>query len=70
MRNRNTDDDGETYIHDYSPNELSKLSIDNPMLYKEVVESNLEDGDTIERWQQRNLEWAQECLREQRLGRK
>ena len=55
--------------YDYSPNELANLSINNPMEYREVVGSNLEEGDSIERWQQRNLEWAKECLAEQRKNR-
>lgn len=65
MRNlKNTDEDGND--HDYSPNELAELSRDNPRLYREVVQSNLEEGDTIEKYHQRNLEWAKECLAEQR----
>ena len=69
MRNLNDlDEDGNDY--DYSPNELATLSRTNPRLYKEVVESNLDDGDSIEKWQNRNLEWAKECLAEQRRNRK
>ncbi len=67
MRNQNSDQDND---HDYSPNELSRLSIDNPRLYREVVSSNLEEGDTIENWQQRNLEKAKEGLAWQRANRK
>ena len=69
MRNLNDlDEDGNDY--DYSPNELAELSRNNPRLYKEVVESNLDDGDSIEKWQNRNLEWSKECLAEQRHNRK
>lgn len=41
--------------YDYSPNELAELSIINPKLYKEIVESNIDEMDNIEDWQQRNL---------------
>jgi len=69
MRNLNDlDEDGNDY--DYSPNELVELSRNNPRLFKEVVESNLDDGDSIEKWENRNLEWAKECLAEQRRNRK
>lgn len=65
MRNNNLDwDEGGDY--DYSPNELARLSIDNPRLYREVVSSNLEEDDTIEKWQERNLERAKEDLAQQR----
>ncbi len=51
--------------NDYGPNRLAELSRENPRLYKEIVNSNLEDNDSIESWEQRNLEWAKECLRHQ-----
>jgi len=35
------------------------MSIWNRTKYECIVESNLEDGDTIEKWQQRNLERMQ-----------
>lgn len=60
MRNKNKYFDDS---YDYSPNELAELRIKNPDEYKAVVESNLDDGDTIEKWQQRNLEWAQSNIR-------
>ncbi len=69
MRNlKNQDEDGNDY--DYSPNELAELSRNNPRLYKEVVESNLSDNDSVEDWKQRNLAWAKECLAEQRRNRR
>lgn len=60
MRNLNVDWEDS---YDYSPNELAELSINNPRLYKEVVESNLEKGDSVEDWEKRNLDWAAECLK-------
>lgn len=50
-------------MHDYSPNELARLSEENLKKYKEIVSSNLEPGDTIEKWQQRNLEYMQRFLK-------
>jgi hypothetical protein len=64
MRNKKTNGD-----YDYSPNELAKLSMDNNKLYREIVNSNLEQGDTIEKYHARNLAWAKECLAEQRRNR-
>lgn len=60
MRNNNVDWD-ESY--DYSPNELFELSKNNPRLYREIVESNLEDTST-EEWENRNRERAEELLQE------
>jgi hypothetical protein len=60
MRDQNTED-GELG-HDYSPNQLARLSIDNPQLYRRVVESNLEDDDTVDDWEARNLENAKRHL--------
>lgn len=57
MKNRNIDEDD--YSYDYSPNELAELSISNKKLYEEIVNSNLEEGDTIEQWQRRNMERVQ-----------
>jgi hypothetical protein len=62
MRNQNDQDDD----HDYSPNELARLSSGHNDKYREIVQSNLQPGDSIEKWQQRNMEWAKECLRQQR----
>ena len=67
MRNQNVDWDDS---YDYSPNELAELSVNNPRLYREVVESNLDDDDSVEKWQQRNLAWAKECLEDQRRNRR
>lgn len=63
MRNQNLDYEDQ---HDYSPNQLARLSYENPREYQAVVQSNLERGDTVEKWEQRNLEWAQKMLRQQR----
>lgn len=62
MRNKYNDEDD----YNYSRNELAELSIDNPRLYRDVVNSNLSKNDTIDKWEQRNLDWAQECLKKQR----
>lgn len=64
MRNLN-DNDEESNNYDYSPNELADLSINNPKKFREIVGSNLDKGDTIERWQQRNLDYARKCLANQ-----
>ena len=58
MRNQNVDWDDS---YDYSPNELARLSEDNPRLYREVVESNLEDI-SVEQWEQNNLKFMQKLL--------
>jgi len=57
---RNWNDTEDTY--NYGPNELAQLSIDNPKKYREIVESNLDEDDTIEEWQERNRKWAQSHL--------
>lgn len=62
MKNLYDEDDD----YDYRPNELAHLSVDHRKKYREIVESNLEPGDTVEKWEQRNLERAQEYLRQQR----
>lgn len=62
MRNWNDDEDE----HDYSPNELANLSVDHRKKYREIVQSNLESGDTVEKWQQRNLEAMQKYLNNQK----
>ena len=67
MRNKNRDNEDNNY--DYSPNELADLSQENPKEYRAVVHSNLDDGDTVEGWEKRNLEWAKECLADQRSRR-
>jgi hypothetical protein len=58
MRNKYDDEDD----YNYSKNELAELSIDNPKAYRQIISSNLSDEDTIDRWEQRNLEWAQSKL--------
>ncbi len=58
MRNQNDEED----LYDYSPNELARLSRENFNKYREIVESNLDEGDTIERWQERNREYVQRHL--------
>jgi len=64
MRNKNLDWEDQ---YDYSPNQLADLSINNPREYRAVVESNLEPGDTVEKWEQRNLEWAQQHINQQKF---
>jgi hypothetical protein len=59
MRNRYDEEDE----HDYSPNELANLSISNKEKADRIISSNLEEGDTVEKWEQRNLERAQQYLR-------
>ena len=49
--------------HDYSPNELAALSTSRNAKYRQIVESNLDEDDTIEKWQQRNLDFAKRVLR-------
>lgn len=60
MRNLKDEEDE----HDYGPNELAELSYHNPAKYKQIVNSNLDDNDSIEKWEKRNLEWAKEMLRQ------
>lgn len=55
MYNYNDDEEDFAMKHNYSPNELARLSITNKEKYREIVSSNLEEEDTIEDWQQRNL---------------
>lgn len=64
MRNLKSRDEDDNY--DYSPNELAELSINNRQKFEEIVNSNLEEGDSIHRWQQRNLERAKEFLNSQK----
>jgi hypothetical protein len=52
--------------YNYAPNDLAHLSIWHREKYERIVNSNLKEGDTIEQWQQRNLEYAQKHLRQQR----
>lgn len=66
MRNYYDEDDD----YDYSPNELARLSSTHKEKHDQIINSNLSDGDTIEKWQQRNLEWAKDCLAEQRHNRR
>ncbi len=56
--------------HDYSPNELAHLSIDNPKKYRSIVEQNLDCGDTIEQWQKRNMKFVQCYLGEKNKRKK
>jgi len=62
MRNLKDEDDD----HDYSPNELADLQYWNRRKYEEIVNSNLEEGDTIEEWQERNRKHAQRHLNQNR----
>lgn len=55
--------------HDYSPNELAGLSSSHKSLHDQIINSNLELGDSMEDWQQRNLERAQDYLAQQRRNR-
>lgn len=65
MRNRYDDEDD----HDYSPNELARLSSSDPELHDKVIKSNLEEGDTVARWEQRNMDRARKILSGQRVFR-
>lgn len=56
--------------NDYSTNELARLSVTNRAKHDEIINSNLAECETIEQWQQRNLESAQDCLRRQRNNEK
>jgi len=55
-----TDDDNE---HDYSPNELAELAVNHKEKHDKIINSNLKDGDTIEKWEQRNLKAMQKHLK-------
>lgn len=59
MRNLQDENDD----HDYAPNKLAHLSEEHPKKYRQIVQSNLEPGGIIEKWQQRNLERAQEIIK-------
>lgn len=65
LRNKYDEDDD----HDYSPNELANLAESHKAKHDQIINSNLEREDSIENWQKRNIEWAQECLRQQRSRR-
>ena len=52
--------------HDYSPNELAEMSRNNRAKYNEIVQSNLNEGDTIEDWENRNRAFVQRCLSERK----
>ena len=56
MRNQDTDDIAGEF--DYSPNQLARLSADNPELYRRVVQSNLDEDDSVEDWEGRNMDNA------------
>lgn len=64
MRDKNIEDIYDAY--DYGPNELAQLSIDNYKEYRKIVQSNLEPSDTVEKWEQRNLDHAQKLINSQR----
>lgn len=64
-----TDPEDEEY-YNYGPNSLAELSQSNPEKYRRIVNHHLENGDTIERWEQRNLEQAKEDLAQQRRNRR
>lgn len=66
MRNLNLDWDDEDRYYDYTPNELARLP---DKLYREIVQSNLDEGDTVEQWEKRNLKDAQQILEYQRRNR-
>lgn len=66
---RNLNNDGEDNSYDYAPNELANLSTENPRKYREIVESNLERGDSVEKWERRNMERAKAFLSGQRVFR-
>lgn len=55
MYNWNDDEDN----YNYSPNELADLAVNNPCKYREIVRQNIDEDDTVEQWERRNLEWAQ-----------
>ena len=57
----NNSDEEDDY--NYSPNELTELSVNNPRKYRDVVNSNLDPGDSIEDWQERNRKYVQSHLR-------
>lgn len=54
---------------DYGPNELARLSIEHHSKYLRIINASLEDGDSVERWQQRNMQRAKEDLAWQRRNR-
>lgn len=56
MRNQDTYDIAGEF--DYSPNQLALLSVEDPELYRRVVQPNLEEGDTVEDWEGRNMDNA------------
>jgi hypothetical protein len=53
---------------DYGPNRLAELSRTDPEKYRRIVNHHLDKNDTIEQWQQRNLERAKDDLARQRLS--
>lgn len=61
MRNLSDPEDD----NDYGPNRLAELSYENPVLYRKIVNSNLDDNDSVERWEERNLERAKQDLAQQ-----
>lgn len=63
MRNNYDEDDD----YDYSPNEFVYMPNDK---YRQIVQSNLSDDDTVEAWEQRNLEIAKDFLAHQRVNRR
>lgn len=63
MKNKHDDEDE----HDYKPNELAELSLNHCSKYRQIVESNLAQGDTVEAWEQRNLERMQSHLQTKQI---
>lgn len=66
----NADGDENPEAKDYGPNALAELHRTNPEKYRRVVESNLDEGDSVERWQDRNSERAADYLAQQRLNKR
>ena len=67
MRDQNADWDDS---YDYSPNELAELSQRDPKKYNRMVSSNLSDEDSVDRWEQRNLQRARDYLAHQKANRR
>lgn len=53
MRNYNDYNDD----YNYSPNEMTELSINDYRKYMEIMRSNFEDDDAIDKWKRDNLEF-------------
>ena len=57
----NNSDEEDDY--NYSPNELAELSVNNPTKYRDMVNSNLDEGDNIRNWEERNRKYVQSHLK-------